>query len=66
MTESKAWWASKTIWTNLIALVGAIVVSQGLDGANWAEISTVALAAVNVALRMITKEPVMLASGQSS
>jgi hypothetical protein len=66
MKEAKAWWTSKTIWTNLIALVGAIVVSTGFDAGNWAEISTVALAAVNVALRMVTKDPVTLTSEQSS
>jgi hypothetical protein len=66
MNEAKAWWTSKTIWTNLIALVGAIVVSTGFDAGNWAEISTVALAAVNVVLRMVTKDPVALTSEQSS
>jgi hypothetical protein len=66
MNETKAWWTSKTIWTNLIALTGAIAVSAGLDAGNWGEISTVALAAVNVILRMVTKDPIVLVSDQSS
>jgi hypothetical protein len=66
MNEAKAWWTSKTIWTNLIALTGAIVVSAGFDASNWAEISTVALAAVNVVLRMVTKDPIALTTEQSS
>jgi hypothetical protein len=66
MNQAKAWWTSKTIWTNLVALIGVIVVSTGFDAGNWAEISTVALAAVNVVLRMVTKDPVALASEQSS
>lgn len=64
MNESKAWWTSKTIWANLIALIGAIAVSTGLDAGSWSEISTVALAAVNVILRMVTKNPIALASNQ--
>ena len=60
MNNPKAWWTSKTIWTNLIALVGALAVAQGTDPGRWAEISTVALAAVNVALRLVTNEPVTL------
>lgn len=66
MNEAKAWWTSKTIWTNLIALVGAIVVSAGFDAGNWAEISTVALAAVNVVLRLATKDPIALTPDQSA
>ena len=56
--DGKDWWTSKTIWANAIALVGAIVISTGFDAGSWAEISTVALAAVNVALRLITKDPI--------
>lgn len=56
--DGKDWWTSKTIWANAIALVGAIVISTGFDAGSWAEISTVALAAVNVVLRLITKDPI--------
>jgi hypothetical protein len=64
MKETKSWWMSKTIWTNLVALVGAVVVSAGFDAARWGEISTVALAAVNVVLRMVTNEAIALGSDQ--
>lgn len=62
MNGSKAWWTSKTIWVNAIALAGAVAVSVGFDAGSWAEISTVILAAVNVFLRIITKEPISLTS----
>lgn len=57
-TQAKPWWTSKTIWTNLVALIGSIVVSFGFDAGHWAEISVTALAAVNVALRIVTKDAV--------
>jgi threonine/homoserine efflux transporter RhtA len=56
----KSWYSSKTIWVNAIALIGSIVISQGLDPGQWAEISTVVIAGVNVVLRLITKEPINL------
>ena len=58
MEETKVWWNSKTIWTNLIALVGSIVVAIGFDPGRWAEISTVALSVVNLILRLYTSEPI--------
>jgi hypothetical protein len=66
MKETKAWWTSKTIWTNLVALIGAIVVSAGFDAAQWGEMATVALAVVNVALRTVTSEGVTLGSNPPS
>jgi hypothetical protein len=65
MDKTKAWWLSKTIWVNLVALVGSLVVSYGFDPAKWAEISTVALAVVNLALRMVTKEELTLQPEQN-
>jgi hypothetical protein len=65
MENAKPWWTSKTIWTNLIALAGSLVVAIGFDPGRWAEISTVSLAVVNVALRLITNEPVSLTTDQS-
>jgi hypothetical protein len=62
MDGAKAWWMSKTIWANLIALIGSVGLAIGFDAGRWAEISTVALAAVNVVLRFYTKEEI---SGQS-
>jgi len=60
MEGAKAWWMSKTIWANLIALIGSVVLSLGFDPGRWAEISTVVLAAVNVVLRFYTNEEVSL------
>ncbi|MBI5248425.1 MAG: hypothetical protein HY912_02925 [Desulfomonile tiedjei] len=60
MEGAKAWWMSKTIWANAIALIGSVVLAVGFDPGRWAEISTVALAAVNVALRFYTKEEIAL------
>ncbi|HMK35312.1 MAG TPA: hypothetical protein VK463_09620 [Desulfomonilaceae bacterium] len=60
MEATKVWWKSKTIWVNLIALAGSVVVSLGIDPSKWAEVSTVALAAVNLILRFVTKEEITL------
>jgi hypothetical protein len=62
MEAAKEWWASKTIWANLIALVGSVVLAMGFEPGRWAEISTVSLAVVNVILRFYTKEEITLAS----
>ena len=58
MEGAKEWWMSKTIWANLIALIGSVVLAIGFDPGRWAEISTVVLAAVNVILRFYTKEEI--------
>jgi hypothetical protein len=58
MDAGKEWWTSKTIWMNLIALVGSILIAIGIDPGRWAEISTVALAVVNLILRLYTQEPI--------
>ncbi len=62
MNAIKPWWTSKTIWTNLLALLGSIVIAIGFDPGRWAEISTVALAVVNLALRLVTTEEIALQS----
>jgi hypothetical protein len=64
MNATKTWWTSKTIWTNLLALLGSIVVAIGFDPGRWAEISTVSLAVVNLVLRLITKEEIALQTEQ--
>jgi hypothetical protein len=58
MDATKVWWTSKTIWMNLIALVGSILIGIGFDSGRWAEISTVSLAVVNLILRLYTREPI--------
>ncbi len=58
MDATKVWWTSKTIWMNLIALVGSILIAIGFDPGRWAEISTTALAVVNLILRLYTQEAI--------
>lgn len=64
MNATKPWWTSKTIWTNLLALIGSTVIAVGFDPGRWAEISTVSLAVVNLVLRLITKEEIALQTEQ--
>ena len=58
MMETKAWWSSKTIWVNVMAGVAAIAAGFGLDLGLTAEVQSQVvvgvLAAVNVALRVVT------------
>lgn len=58
MEGTKVWWLSKTIWVNLIALVGSIVIAAGFDSGRWEEIAAVVLAAVNIGLRLVTKDEI--------
>jgi hypothetical protein len=58
--NTKPWWASKTIWANLLAVIGSIVVGQYVDTGTWAEVSTVLLAVVNLVLRVATNSPLGL------
>lgn len=60
MNDVKVWWASKTIWTNLMAFVGSIVIAVGFDPGRWAEIAAVMLAVVNIILRLITRDEIVL------
>jgi len=55
MEQTKQWWMSKTIWTNLIAFAGSVVLALGFDAENWAEIAAVCLAVVNIGLRLGTR-----------
>ena len=57
MDESKAWYTSKTLWVNAVALVAIIV--QGFTGfVVGLETQTVILGAINLILRMITKSSI--------
>ena len=54
----KAWYKSKTLWANLAAIVtgvGAIVTGQVSLAAG---IPPVVIAAINIVLRIVTKEPI--------
>lgn len=56
--QTKTWWSSKTIWVNFMAGVAAIAAGFGLDLGLTAEVQSQVvvgvLAAVNVALRVVT------------
>jgi hypothetical protein len=54
----KPWYTSKTIWVNLVALIGSILVAYGFEPSRWAEIAAGTLAVVNVVLRLVTGEPI--------
>ena len=58
MMKTKTWWSSKTIWVNVMAGVAAIAAGFGLDLGLTAEVQSQVvvgvLAAVNVALRVVT------------
>lgn len=58
----KAWYASKTIWANVVAFaatVGTIAgVDTGLTPEVQAEVVAAVMAVVNVALRLVTGEPI--------
>jgi uncharacterized membrane protein len=59
--DQKAWWRSKTLWVNLVAVVALLV--QSLPDVGFvidAEAQAGILAFINVVLRLITNEPVGL------
>ena len=59
MENGKALLMSKTFWVNLIGMVGIVVTGLGLVGDTaWIQYEAVALGAVNVALRMVTGQPI--------
>ena len=64
MDEAKSVFASKTLWVNLLALIGSIGTAFGLDLGLDAESQTAivggVMAVVNMVLRLTTKAPVKL------
>jgi len=56
--NSKKWYTSKTIWVNLVALAGAVVVAYGLPEAQWPAIAGALLATLNLMLRLVTGESI--------
>ena len=49
MTETKAWWASKTVWATLIMLAGVGLRSAGIDiGPFEEELTNTALTVITV------------------
>lgn len=59
---SKAWWASRTLWANVVGGVVAVGTAFGLDLGLDAEAQTAIvggiMAVLNVILRFVTKGPV--------
>jgi uncharacterized membrane protein len=58
MDDTKKWYASKTIWTNVIALAGSLLLTFGveLNADQQAGLVTSILAVVNIYLRLVTTE----------
>jgi len=57
----KKWYASKTLWFNVLALVCAIAAGFGYTGelpAEWALFVPAIIAAINVLLRLVTKQAI--------
>lgn len=55
---NKRWYASKTLWVNLIAIAGIVFFGGQLP----AETVTIILAVINFLLRLITKEEIVWGS----
>mgnify|MGYP001401591240 CR=1 FL=1 len=57
--ETKAWYASRTLWVNIIAGVvtaaGAFGIDLGLTPETQAQLVAGVLVIVNIALRLVTK-----------
>ena len=60
--DKKPWYASKTIWTNLVAFAATVAVIAGVDVGLTpevqAEIVAAVLAGVNIVLRLITEQAI--------
>ena len=52
---NKAWYKSKTLWMNLIAVVGIVILGKELP----VETVGIVLGVLNAILRLITKGPVV-------
>jgi hypothetical protein len=57
--KGKALLQSKTFWVNVLALVGMVLTGTGVvTSPDWLQYEAIALAAVNVVLRLITGQPI--------
>ena len=56
----KKWYLSKTLWANAMAVIAAILATQGVDMGAEMQATTVAFAMgiANIVLRMVTKDPI--------
>ncbi|WP_435100811.1 hypothetical protein [Arhodomonas sp. AD133] len=64
---AKPWWASKTLWVNVLALIAAVTGALGIDVGLDAETQTAIvggiMGVVNIVLRLVTDRPVTVAGG---
>ena len=60
--DAKSWYASKTIWANIVAFGATVAVIAGVDVGLTAEVQAqivaAVLAVVNVVLRLITSQAI--------
>jgi hypothetical protein len=57
--KGKALLYSKTFWVNVLALIGMVLTGTGVIASpDWVQYEAVALAAVNVVLRLVTGRPI--------
>ena len=60
--ETKPWFASKTLWVNLVALIAAVTgafgMDLGLDPETQTSIVAGVMGVVNIVLRFVTKSAV--------
>ena len=54
----KKWYASKTIWTNAVMLVGVIILNTTGKNLLTPEVQAAIISVVNLILRVVTKEEI--------
>jgi uncharacterized membrane protein len=64
MEDAKPFWASKTLWVNVIAaaavIAGALGLDLGLDADTQAQLAAAVVIVANIVLRLVTRQPVKL------
>jgi hypothetical protein len=63
MTDSKAWWQSRTVWVNVVATLFAVLgtfklLPEGLDQDSIVTAIMGAVAVANLVLRLLTHEAI--------
>jgi hypothetical protein len=63
MTDSKAWWQSRTVWVNVVATLFAVLgtfklLPDGLDQDSIVTAIMGAVAVANLVLRLLTHEAI--------
>lgn len=56
--QTKPWYQSKTLWANAIAILAIILQSVSGKEVINADAQMIILAAINLALRLVTNQPV--------